>query len=369
MTSMEITTVIGCRVECDFCPQELLMDKYSSKNNINNITYGTPVVMTFEVFKECVDKLPKHVSIIFAGYGEGWLAPDCTKMLIYAYDSGHPVQAYSTLVGMTLEDVDRFKHIPFDIFHIHLPDSSNYAKIAVNEYYLKVLKKILTSNISNVTAMTMGELHPKIKKILKTNVLPSKMGSRSGNVKKVKVEIDKKLGPLSCGRATGIHWEDKLDANVLLPNGDVTICCHDYGLQNIIGNLLNTDYHSLFQTDSFKQIREKMKAEDSDIICRYCIESVSEDSLNEKRAFMDNILLDKSFDGKIVALLIDIYKNLLKRAPDPEGFNFYYSKILNHEMTLHDLESSIKQSSEYFSYYDSVPERTKISLIDDISVT
>jgi hypothetical protein len=33
MPSMEITTVIGCRVYCDFCPQDLLMKKYGELNN------------------------------------------------------------------------------------------------------------------------------------------------------------------------------------------------------------------------------------------------------------------------------------------------------------------------------------------------
>lgn len=30
---MEITTVVGCRVYYDFCPQDLLMKKYGEENN------------------------------------------------------------------------------------------------------------------------------------------------------------------------------------------------------------------------------------------------------------------------------------------------------------------------------------------------
>ena len=29
---MEITTVIGCKVQCTFCPQTLLMNKYEKEN-------------------------------------------------------------------------------------------------------------------------------------------------------------------------------------------------------------------------------------------------------------------------------------------------------------------------------------------------
>ena len=367
MSLMEITTNIACRVQCDFCPHEMIIEEYSNRTKSNNISYGQPAQMSFEIFKQCLEKLPKSVKISFSGYSEPFLNPDCSKILIYAHELGYDVQVYSTLVGMKLEDIDEFKHIPFGVFQIHLPDASTYAKIAVNDYYLKVLKKILSSNVSNVTAMSMGILHPKIKKILKNNVLPSTMGSRTGNVKKVKIEIEKKLGPLSCGRATGLNWMDNLDANVLLPNGDVAICCNDYGLQNVFGNLIELDYSSLFQTDSFKKIRKKMKSDDSDIICRNCVEAISDDELNKKREFINKILSSKeSLDENIVALVIKNYQNLLYRAPDPEGFNFFYSKIFNKEMTVQDMKDHIMQHSEYLSFYEGAKERTEISLIDDL---
>ena len=34
---MAITAVIACRVDCDFCPQELLIKEYQLKNNLNLI--------------------------------------------------------------------------------------------------------------------------------------------------------------------------------------------------------------------------------------------------------------------------------------------------------------------------------------------
>ena len=165
MARMEISTNIACRVQCDFCPQELLIEEYSARNNLKNISYGQPTQMSFDAFKKCLSTIPKSVLIGFTGYTEPFLNPECSKMILHAYENGYPVEVFSTLVGMKLEDIDKFKHIPFDIFHIHLADSSNHAKIAVNKHYLDLLKKILTL-IPNVTSMSMGNLHPKIKEIL-----------------------------------------------------------------------------------------------------------------------------------------------------------------------------------------------------------
>jgi hypothetical protein len=37
------------------------------------------------------------------------------------------------------------------------------------------------------------------------------------------------------------------DRNVLLPNGDVVLCCMDYDLKHIIGNLLTQTYEEVMQ--------------------------------------------------------------------------------------------------------------------------
>ena len=286
---MEITTIIACKVQCDFCPQELLIREYSSANKKENINYGNPEIMSFETFKICLDKIPKSIPIAFSGYAEPFLNPECTKMILYAHDSGYKVQVYSTLVGLTLKDVDQFKHIPFKIFHVHLPDKEMFAKIAVNKNYQDVLKKLVASNIENLTGMTMGTLHPKIKEILDIDMKANEMISRAGNVNIVKNKFEKKMGPLSCNRANHANLGDIVNVNVLLPNGDVSLCCMDYGLQNILGNLVETDYDSLFHSENYKKIYEKMKSQDSDIICRNCNEAVSDKEMKIKKEIIPTI--------------------------------------------------------------------------------
>ena len=56
---------------------------------------------------------------------------------------------------MNQEDVEILKQVKYKVFHLHLPDEKNIAKIAVNNDYLNVFRKIL-SDIPDVTGMSMG---------------------------------------------------------------------------------------------------------------------------------------------------------------------------------------------------------------------
>jgi hypothetical protein len=62
----------------------------------------------------------------------------------------------------------------------------------------------------------------------------------------------------------------RMRQNVLLPNGDVTLCCMDYGLQHLLGNLVSGDYDALLRSDEFLRVRKGLKDESEEILCRYC---------------------------------------------------------------------------------------------------
>jgi len=343
MPSMEITTNIACRVKCDFCPQELLIKKYSDRTELNNITYGSPAQMTLQTFKKCLETIPENVLIGFAGYSEPFLNPDCSKMILFAHEKGHPISLFTTLVGMKLEDVEKIKNVPFTIFHIHLPDSSNIAKIAVNQNYLNVLKKIISNKIENVSGMSMGELHPKIESILDTAISKSTMSSRAGTMDKVKT-IPKKIGPLSCNRSTAIDLIDRIDHNVLLPNGDVSLCHNDYGLQNIIGNLVELPYESIFHTKNYNEMFNKLKSNSDELMCRYCEEAIPESDLKEKQSL--KVELENSAD-QVSNKIIQLFQKHLGRFPEKWGFEYFYDQLTNKNQSIDEFEKSIIESNEY----------------------
>jgi len=309
LQTMEITPLIGCRVQCSFCPQSLLMNNYQEENNLEKITFGKPVMMSFSTFKTCIDKLPSNVKIHFSGFTEPWLNLECTRMLLYAFEKGHRIGVYSTLVGMTIKDVELFKHVPFTIFEVHLPDSQLYAKIVINKNYLQVLTELISSDIHNLTFMTMGDLPPKIQQIVGVKDLGYKMYDRAGN-NEIGEKTPKKYGPLLCGKAfkNGVNI---LDNNVLLPNGDVCLCCQDYGMDHVIGNLVSSDYSSLFQSKELQNVLDKLSQYDSDIMCRTCNYSISA----KKTGIIKNSIRKKINQNRH---LTRIYSKLIKKKHSSE---------------------------------------------------
>lgn len=61
---------------------------------------------------------------------------------------------------------------------------------------------------------------------------------------------------------------DTFDRNIVVPNGDVYLCCMDYALKHYIGNLFETDFYNL---DRSKLIELANIKDDTELICRKCI--------------------------------------------------------------------------------------------------
>ncbi len=86
MPTLEITTNIGCLLQCSVCPQKTLINSY--KSNIKKLS--------FDNFKIIIDKVPKYVRIDFSGMSEPWLNEECNKMLEYTLQSNFLVAIYTT---------------------------------------------------------------------------------------------------------------------------------------------------------------------------------------------------------------------------------------------------------------------------------
>jgi hypothetical protein len=256
MNTIDITTSVGCRVRCEFCPQDKLIQAYQSRGGARQ--------MTFAAYREILRKIPPDTALDFSGMAEPWLNPDCTEMLLHAHERGYEVAAFTTTVGMNEAEVERIKSIPFRRFVVHLPDTERYSRIEVSDVYLKKLANIIGSAIPNCEFMTMGTLPREVAAILGRRIRRTRMMSRAGNL--TNVRAPKRLaGQIRC-RSCG----DSLNHNILLPNGDVVLCCMDYGLKHVLGNLLSSDYRELFESDAFKRVQAGLDDDSFDILCRYC---------------------------------------------------------------------------------------------------
>jgi len=278
--TMKITSVLGCTIRCTFCPQDKLMRSYTKRNNIYE--------MTFDTIKNCLDKIPLNVHIHFSGMAEPWLNPECTKMLLYTHQQGYEISVYTTTVGMHTSDVKEIESIPFRHFNVHLADKERYSKIDITDNYLETIDAIINCKISNREYMTMGELHPKVQQLIKKPIPKTRMMSRTGNLKfNAYPPIPPRLkGPIRCRSAGNLF-----NHNVLLPNGDVLICCMDYGMQHILGNLISSNYTSVFNGKEFYKLQKGLDDDSIDTLCRYCENASPLDEYNllKKKTFVKKV--------------------------------------------------------------------------------
>jgi len=313
------------------------MNKYDEQNDVKS-TFGLPTTMSFDVFKECIDKIPKYVDIHFSGFSEPFLNPKCADMIQYAHEHGHKIAVFTTLVGLKEQDIFKIKDIPFIAFVIHLPDGEKYAKILPTQNYLDVLKKLISLKIYHMSCMTMGTLPSEIISIIKQDFSPNKMHNRAGNCD-YGMKVNKKLGPLICSKAN-LNGENTLDQNVLLPNGDLSLCCMDYGLENIIGNLISQDYESILDGSKHKEIVKKLQSHDDEIICRNCYASrysVNPYPVKEKL---------KTLKDEYGNFIIKIYDDLLYRYPAQVEYDHLYAMLSNKQMTFDDVYNFIFNCEE-----------------------
>jgi len=265
---LEITTRIGCKCNCVYCPQKLLLTKYFHRAGICN----PPQVMTMDTFQTCMDKLPKGTRIDFSGMAEPWLNENCTQMVRYAHKKNYPIAIYSTLIGMAQEDFDQIKDIPCEEFVVHIPDDQGNAQIDVSEQYLILFEQAMAYERPDGKKLVTGvschaDIHPAIKDAVpKDSKLITQIHNRAGNLEDAHVISKTNQGEIVC-----INCETQLHHNVLLPDGTVLLCCMDYGMQHTLGNLLKQSYDEIVQSEEALRIRQGLKDDTADILCRNCV--------------------------------------------------------------------------------------------------
>lgn len=265
---MEITTQIGCSINCKYCPQKLFIES-CKRNGIKDFR------MEIGVFKRCIDKLPQDVVICFAGMSEPWLNPECGEMLSYVVQKGFKIEMYTTLVGMKESDLEIIENVDFSEFVVHLPDEDNNSKIKVDDNYCNLLKKLVELNTKKkfITSYSYhGTLNKRISRLLGgEKVNSTELNDRAGNMEVDNVVAKKQ----KCGAITCMRSNNRLDNNVLLPDGTVILCCMDYALKHILGNLQNDSYKNILNSKESMRIREGLQNESINILCRKCATSAN----------------------------------------------------------------------------------------------
>ncbi len=269
---IEITTRMGCKINCRFCPQKRALERYYAEDK------NRQTVLSFEKFKKYLDKIPKDVNIIFSGMCEPWLNEECTDMVEYASKGGWEVDLYTTLVGMKAEDYERVKELKIHYLVLHVADKDGNATIPVTEEYLALLKTVTEGHRSGklpITSVSVhGDFHPAVEEIMKG--IPDvpvlrEIYDRAGNLEEqegVTISVkEEKKGCLCCSKCNGYA----LDDNYLLPDGSLTVCPMDWGLECVLGSLENESYEELSEGAVKEEFRRRMRnAKYGPVLCRHC---------------------------------------------------------------------------------------------------
>lgn len=244
---LEITTHIGCPINCQDCPQKLLMSKYKGIRDLD-----------FEDYKRVIDKTPKDVRIDFSGMCEPFANKRCADMILYAYEKGHRLALYTTLQGATIEDYEKLKDVRYEVVTIHIPDREQSGHFNVTDGYLELLGKWETNNYS-----CHGQVDDRVKPYLKPRNLITFMHDRAGNIETRphrNINTHYRLWCQTSGR--------EMNHNVLLPDGTVLMCCMDYGMTGVFGNLLKQSYDEVLNSPAAQEMRKTL--DEGDSICRHC---------------------------------------------------------------------------------------------------
>lgn len=244
---LEITTYVGCPINCTDCPQGLLRSVYKGRK-----------LMRLEDYKAAIDKVPRECRIDFSGMCEPFANDACTDMILYAAEKGHPIALYSTLQGATMDDWERLKDVEYEVCTIHIPDKNGRSFFRVTDEYLEVLSRWECHNYS-----CHGQIDERVRPYLKPRNLITFMHDRAGNVScrpHTHIDAERELWCLTSGKA--------MDHNVLMPDGTVLMCCMDYGMTGIFGNLFEQTYEEVLHSDAAEKMRNTLMKGES--ICRHC---------------------------------------------------------------------------------------------------
>lgn len=276
--TLEITTMIGCPLMCTFCPQDNLRTEYGTDAKY----------MSLDTFKSALTNISPDTRIDFSGMAEPWVNPECTDMLAHAFERGHRVAIYTTLYNWDRATTDRVADLlveysdRLEVFMVHYPDrNGNMRGWKYNEdweYALHVMNGVCNHIGVKFDGLTMsgdGLVHESL------DHLGIRLWSWTGHdragtlpVEQVKAQAiniaPRHAVPIRCGKTS------KYDQWVLLPNGDVVLCCMDYDLKHVLGNLTSQTVAEIRRGSAFQSIlKENARSEFSNCsLCRTCTDAV-----------------------------------------------------------------------------------------------
>lgn len=270
---IDVTTVIGCSVDCKYCPQKLLISRYfkDDKNRKSR--------MTVDDFRIYLEHTPANCEFAFCGMSEPFLNKDCMEMIKMACSAGRDISLFTTLVGLPFAELQRLVNFPIRFVTLHVADKFNNAKIQVDEEYYRKIEFIINARKQNGTPFvdvinTQAEPDVQVAKMCESKYeILTALQDRAGNLGGSEDDaLDKCHQTLEDKKIYCSRFGLDLNDSVLLPDGTLVLCSNDFGLQHQLGNLLQDDYETIRHGEEMHRILRSMDGDSSiDLLCRKCL--------------------------------------------------------------------------------------------------
>lgn len=245
------------------------------------------MLMSFDDFKTCLDKMPADEQIDFSGFVEPQLNPDFVRMVKYTQSTGRKMTLFSTLVGMTKESYQEIREVPFLNMVLHIPDRDLNSKFVIDDNYLELVTLVIRDAMAGRFHIDKyschGPVHPSIAKLVEESGIPvdSNLNDRGGNS-----DAPGELSLSHKGKITCSSGPD-LDRHVLMPDGTVVLCAMDFGMDYVLGNLLTQTFEEIQNSPVLAHLRACMQSEkNGDCICRHCV--IAENSFEHLKRTIRN---------------------------------------------------------------------------------
>lgn len=249
--TLEITVKVGCHLMCKMCPQSKLIKAYGKSERR----------ISLDSFRKVLNKLPHDVQIDFSGMSEPTEHSRWLIMVTDSFMSGRKVSLFTTLSGSTSFENEMLKELSFEDLVIHLPSDSLGETLKCTDKLLAALACLADKHKAKNFWYSCHGTPPKEITDIIGEIPKSYLVDRAGNLRSK--EKEPHFGPIQCAGAG-----KALNNNVLLPDGRVLLCCNDYSMQHVLGNILTDSYESL--EDERSKIRAELEGMMSDTLCRYC---------------------------------------------------------------------------------------------------
>lgn len=249
---LEFTLTPACALMCSYCPQDAYIQRYAAATGRRSTTLDD-----YKVMLENVAHTTSNID--FSGYTEPLYNPRWFEIFCHTLERGYTVTLFSTLGSASMDDLDKLSGLAIHRIYVHLLD-----RVAQRDKLAFLIERCRIHH-RDLLFIYFDEDGRELAREFQDQVHCERWTahSRAGLV-----DVGRRYvaGSVSC-------CEQRDFCNVVLPNGDIQICCMDFSLQHKIGNLLEAPLAEIQHSPAARAFRATM-ASVNDGICNYCIYAI-----------------------------------------------------------------------------------------------